>query len=289
MEATGSTIDPALRIDAAHLAVSDLEASVDFYTGALGLETIARDGESAALAANGGAPLLSLSRLEAPTPAPRRATGLFHLAFLHPSRRDLADTVIRIARAGWQFTGASDHGVSEAFYLNDPDGLGLEIYADRPRAAWPLKPDGESVDIFTAPLDVDDLMTTHPEREAQPAIAAGTVMGHVHLRVADVERSTRFYRDAVGLELMTTVPGAAFLAAGGYHHHLGVNTWGSSGAAPAPSTAPGLRLVELRVSDPAEVDALESRLAAHDARAARDDEGRLRFHDPDAVALAVAA
>lgn len=290
MTSMAATIDPALRIETAHLAVADLDASVDFYTRVMGLGVASRSGGVAELAAREGPALISLTQLDEPTPASPRAAGLFHLALLHPTRGDLADTVLRIARSGWRFTGASDHGVSEALYLRDPDGLGLEVYADRPREAWGRLDDGTTIDMFTAPLDVEDLMRTRPESaDTEPGIAPATVMGHVHLQVGDVARSLRFYRDAVGLDLMASVPGAAFLAAGGYHHHLGVNEWNSTGAAPSPPTAPGLRLVQLRVSDAAQVEALEDRLAAHDVAATRDETGALRLRDPDAVALSVAA
>jgi catechol 2,3-dioxygenase len=212
MDAIAAPIDPALRVGGAHLAVADLDASVDFYTRAMGLQVVARGEESATLGAHDATPLLTLTRLAAPTPASPRSAGLFHLALLHPTRRDLAATVRRIAGAGWRFTGASDHGVSEALYLRDPDGLGLEVYADRPREEWPRRPDGR-IDIYTAALDLEDLLATHPEDEPDPAIAPGTTMGHVHLQVADVDRSVRFYRDALGLDLIAAISGGAFLSA----------------------------------------------------------------------------
>ena len=140
-------------------------------------------------------------------------------------------------------TGASDHGVSEALYLRDPDGNGIELYADRPREQWPpAHRPGEGIGMFTAPLDVDEPAGGRsPARRRAPTPAAGLVMGHVHLHVGDIARGLAFYRDVVGFELMASMPSAAFVAAGGYHHHLGFNTWQGEGIPPAPPGAIGLR------------------------------------------------
>ncbi len=279
-------IDPALRIGSVHLAVSDLGRSVDFYERVLGLPLVSRGDEEAILGPDREAPLLQLTRLHDPTAAPPRSSGLFHVALLHPTRGDLANTVLRIASTRWPLSGASDHGVSEAIYLDDPDGLGLEIYADRPRDQWPA-PDGEDpVRMFTLPLDLQGLLATAGD-DVPPAIAAGTIVGHVHLKVADVDRAVRFYRDALGFDLQAHLPSAAFVAAGGYHHHFGLNTWQSLGAPPAPLTAPGLRLVELQVSDGAQLDALQRRLADAGVAEVRRDGDLLNLHDDDHQALSV--
>ncbi len=278
------SIDPGLRIDTVHLAVSDLGRSVDFYENILGLPLISRGDEEAILGPDPQAPLLTLTRLHAPTPVPARSGGLFHVALLHPTRGDLAETVLRLASARWPLTGASDHGVSEALYLDDPDGLGLEIYVDRPREQWP-EPEGEDpVRMFTLPLDLQALLATARDGLA-PSIAPGTVIGHVHLKVSDVERAVRFYRDALGFDLQAHLPSAAFVAAGGYHHHFGLNTWQSRGAPPAPPTAPGLRLVELGLTDAAQLDALERRLADAGVHEGGRDGDRLSVRDADSQAL----
>jgi catechol 2,3-dioxygenase len=279
-------IDPALRIGAVHLAVSDLERSLDFYERVLGLPLISRGDEEAILGTDPRRPLLQLTRLAEPTPVPGHATGLFHVALLHPGRRDLAQTVLRLAEARWPLTGASDHGVSEALYLNDPDGLGLEVYADRPREEWPA-PDGDDpIRMYTIPLDLRSLLATGEEQLTE-RIADGTVVGHVHLKVADVDRAVRFYRDALGLDVMAHLPSAAFVAAGGYHHHFGLNTWQSLGAEPAPVTSPGLRLVELHVSDAGELDAAEQRLGDAGVADVRRDGEMLSVHDHDRSALSL--
>ena len=275
-----AAIDPALRIGAVHLAVGDLERSLDFYEGILGLPLVTRGDEEAILGPDAQAPLLHLTRLHHPTPLPAHSSGLFHVALLHATRADLAATVLRVAGAHWPLTGASDHGVSEAIYLNDPDGLGLELYADRPREQWPVPEGSDPVRMFTEPLDLHGLLSI-AEEPPGPWVAPGTTVGHVHLKVADVDRAVRFYRDALGFDLQAHLPSAAFVAAGGYHHHFGLNTWHSRGADPAPATAPGLRLVELQLSDPAQLDALERRLSdagvpevhrGGDVLAVRDDD-----------------
>ena len=172
---------------------------------------------------------------ERPGPAPRRATGLFHTAFLYPTRGQLGSALRRVAEHRAAFSGASDHLVSEALYLDDPDALGIELYRDRPREAWPAPGPGEKVHMDTLPLDLEALAA-----EAEGG-SEGVRIGHVHLKVADVDAATRFWTEEVGLELMVGWAGqAAFLAADGYHHHIGANTWMSRGAGPEPPEGPGL-------------------------------------------------
>jgi catechol 2,3-dioxygenase len=276
-----STIDPALRIRLARLAVGDLDASAAFYEQVLGLPLIERDEEHALLGTDPADPALELVGLPAGSePAPARSTGLFHIAWLHPSRESLAETVQRIAAARWPFTGASDHGVSEALYLNDPDGLGIEVYADRPVEKWVRLPDG-GWEIFTEPLDVEDLLATAPEGPG-PRMAAGTAIGHVHLKVADVEVTERFYA-ALGFEEQARIPEAAFVSAGGYHHHVGLNSWQSAGGPPAPPSSPGLRLVAFELAGVEAVAAVA--LAAGDAAAPGSREGEVLVSDPEGETL----
>ena len=168
---------------------------------------------------------MTLRASERPGPAPRRATGLFHTAFVYPTRGQLGAALLRVASERAAFSGASDHLVSEALYLDDPDALGIELYRDRPREAWPAPDPGERIKMDTLPLDLDALAA---EAEGD---ASGVRIGHVHLKVADVEAAVAFWTQEVGLELMTGWAGqAAFLAAGGYHHHSGANAWYSLGA-----------------------------------------------------------
>ncbi|HVE67854.1 MAG TPA: VOC family protein, partial [Solirubrobacteraceae bacterium] len=193
--------------------------------------------ESAELASPGrGEVLVVLRRAEAGGPSPRRAAGLFHTAFLYPRRAQLAAALRRVAEARLQLTGASDHLASEALYLDDPDALGIELYADRPRETWPKTPDGRYV-LDTLPLDLDDILAEplHEGRDSE-----GVEVGHVHLKVADLAGAVDFWTRAIGMDLTAEIPRAGFLSTGGYHHHIGVNTWFSDGAPLEPADGPGL-------------------------------------------------
>jgi catechol 2,3-dioxygenase len=283
-------IDPALRIGSVELAVSDLSRSADFYERVLGLPLISRDEDGALLGPDREHPLLALTAIADPTPTPPGSTGLFHVAWLHPSRAALAETVRRVVFGRWPIDGASDHGVSEALYLSDPDGLGIEIYVDRPRELWERPPDGHGVKMVTLPLDLDSLLA-EGSAEATAAMPTDTGIGHVHLKVSDVPRAVAFYRDVLGLDEQARLPSAGFLSAGGYHHHVGLNSWQSQGGRAAPDRAPGLRQVELELSDAEALRALERRLAeagnetGGDASPVRESESRLAVHDPDDHAL----
>jgi catechol 2,3-dioxygenase len=280
-------IDPELRIGSVRLAVSDLSRSADFYERVLGLPLISRGADSTLLGPDSEHPLLALTALADPTPVPSGNTGLFHVAWLHPSRAALAGTVRRIVGERWLLDGASDHGVSEALYLSDPDGLGIEIYVDRPRELWERPADGHGVKMVTLPLDLDNLLAE--SAEASVTMGADTAIGHVHLKVSDVPRAVAFYRDALGFDEQARLPSAGFLSAGDYHHHVGVNSWQSQGGRPAPDSAPGLRRIDVELSDAEALDALESRLAEDQADGspapAREADGRLAVRDPDGHAL----
>ena len=229
-------LDPATTLGAVRLRVADLAGARSFYERALGLEARA-DGEVVALGVPGGPALVELR--EQADAAPRRpgASGLFHLALLLPSRAELARALWRLARERVPLTGASDHLVSEALYLADPEGNGIELYRDRPREEW--ERDGGELRMATLPLDLDPLLAEAPA-EPEAAIAPGTRLGHVHLQVADLRAAEAFYGGALGFEAMVRgSPGALFLAAGGYHHHVGLNTWASRSAAAVSSRSPG--------------------------------------------------
>jgi catechol 2,3-dioxygenase len=262
--------------------VSDLPRSVEFYERVLGLPLITREEHRAQLGADPKRPALVLTDIAIPTPVPPGSTGLYHVAWLHPSRASLAESVRRVAGARWPFDGASDHGVSEALYLSDPDGLGIEIYADRPREQWERPPGGHGVKMVTLPLDLDDLLA-QSAREPAPAMPPGTVVGHVHLKVSDVPRASAFYRDALGFEEQAQLPSAAFVSAGDYHHHVGLNSWESRGATPAPESTPGLRRVEFALGSDDALDALERQAidASPGTRASREQDGSLALRDLD--------
>ena len=228
------------------LRVADLERVRAYYEHTIGLRTLAEDGDSVTLGAD--TPLVELVGDPAAQPAPPGSTGLFHLAILVPDRPELARSIQRVAGSGERFTGASDHFVSEALYLRDPEGNGIEIYRDRPRAAWEYEPDGQ-LRMGTVALDLDDVLTEMP-RDEDHGMADGTVMGHVHLHVSDLGEAEAFYVDRLGLEVTVRgYPGALFVSHDGYHHHIGLNTWqGAHGPAPPPGSR-GLIDYELRVPD----------------------------------------
>ena len=264
----------SLRPGAVTLTVADLDRSVGFYQDALGLRQHRREDGVAALGA-GGADLLVLHEEPGARPAGRFA-GLFHFALLFDTREELARAVQRLVVTRTPVDGASDHGVSEAIYLRDPDGHGIELYADRPRAVWPppSRPE-ERVGMFTRALDVDDLMATIGDAAPVTHAGPGLRMGHLHLHVGDLAAARAFYADRLGLELMATYPGAIFLAAGGYHHHLGANTWAGEGVGPAPDGTARLLEWTLELDDPAALAAVQERMGGE---VAMDPWGiRLRF------------
>lgn len=254
------TIPPATTIGTVHLTVSNLERALAFYTGTIGFQVLRRARESAALGVN-GRPLLLLTELPGARPA-RGVTGLYHFAILLPSRRDLAIALAHLLELRTPLQGASDHAVSEAIYLADPDGNGIEIYRDRSRAEWPRA--GAQVRMTVDPFDAGGVLD---ELKHAPAtwsgLPAGTVIGHVHLHVAHLAPARRFYCDILGFALMQRFGNAAeFVAAGGYHHHIGYNVWAGIGAPPPAPDMVGLRWFTLRLPDRASVDAVLRRAEA---------------------------
>jgi catechol 2,3-dioxygenase len=235
------------------LGVSNLERSLSFYTGIIGLTTASRDGSTAALAPAGGRVIVRLEQVGHAMPRPRRSSGLYHFAILVPDRAALGRSLRRLGESRWALSGASDHLVSEALYLDDPDGLGIEIYRDRARETWRVMADGE-VAMATEPLDLDGVLAEPGADRPWQGLASGTVMGHVHLHVPDLDTAEAFYCGRVGFTpMLRRYPGALFVAAGGYHHHLGLNIWAGRGAPPPPPTAVGLRGFTIEARDlPAE-------------------------------------
>jgi catechol 2,3-dioxygenase len=280
-------IDPGLRIDSVQLAVSDLQQSAEFYEQVIGLPLTSSERGKAQLGPDRDRPALILTEIPSPTPLPPASTGLYHVAWLHPSRADLAASVRRVVGKRWPLDGASDHGVSEAIYLTDPDGLGIELYSDRPREQWEA-PGRDGIKMVSVPLDLEDLLAQDRGGPA-PAVPAGTSVGHVHLKVADVDRATAFYGERLGFEEQARLPAASFLSAGGYHHHVGLNSWQSRGASAPPDSAPGLRLVRFTLSDTRALDSLEQELAQEQSSAPRRENGTLTVRDPDGQLLAFTA
>jgi catechol 2,3-dioxygenase len=283
--AAAAEIAAGTRMGAVHLTVADLERSVRYYAQAIGLQVLERDGRLAALG-TGGDTLLVLVEERGARPA-TGFTGLYHFALLLPERADLARWVAHAAREGVALTGASDHFVSEALYLDDPDGHGIEIYWDRPREQW----EGQvAARMTTLRLDLDGLLgeLDDPRTEPFAGLPAATTMGHVHLKVADIAPTVAFYRDTLGFGLMAALgPQAAFLGAGGYHHHIGANIWESAGAPAPPAGTAALRRATIVLPDEPARRALLDRLAGAGRRVDEDDGVVVR--DPSGNALALVA
>jgi catechol 2,3-dioxygenase len=244
--------------------VADLARSLDWYRRVLGVEVLDnRDGVARLGAVGGHRALIELHERAGAHPVPRRGRlGLYHYAILLPDRASLARFVRHLAELG-ERAGMSDHFVSEAVYLTDPDGLGIEVYADRPRTAW--RHDQRQLVMATEPLDVDDLLRA-AGAEAWTGLPAGTVIGHVHLFVGDLEQAAEFYHAGLGLDqVVWSYPGALFLSAGGYHHHLGTNTW-AVGAMPAGDNDARLLEWEILLPTSADVEAALASIAASGAR-----------------------
>jgi catechol 2,3-dioxygenase len=268
-------IPPDTSVGKVRLRVSDLDDLTAFYERVVGLEAVEHGGDITRLGPAGGEPIIELVGTPDAPRAPSFSTGLFHLAILVPDRAELARSLQRLAGAGWRLTGASDHLVSEALYLQDPEGNGIEIYRDRPREEWRLN--GDELAMATLPLDLESVLG-ELDQDEQPGngVPSDTKMGHVHLQVADIPAAQGFYNGALGLDVMVrSYPGALFLSAGGYHHHLGLNTWQSQGAPPPPEGALGLDRYELVLPSAAERDSAADRLAEAGADPARLDEGVL--------------
>jgi catechol 2,3-dioxygenase len=248
----GWRLPTATRLGHVWLQVSDLARSLTYYEQILGLRVLARDTESAVLGTvEGEKPLVRITERKGARPVPQHGRlGLYHFAILLPDRASLGQFALYLAEIGAR-AGASDHLVSEALYLRDPDGLGIEVYADRPRSTW--RAVDRQLAMATDPLDFEDLIKA-AGNERWKGMPAGTTMGHVHLHVGDLEEAAKFYHVALGLDKMVwSYPSALFLAAGGYHHHLGLNTWAGPHA-PRP-TEDDARLIEWRIILPVEKDA----------------------------------
>lgn len=262
-------------IGTVHVQISDLERSVEYYQGVLGLDVLERGAGLASLGVKGAAPLAYLIEKAGAQPVPRRGRfGLYHFAILLPDRIALGRFAAHLLRRGLR-PGMADHGVSEALYLNDPDGLGIEVYADRPPASWTYR--GEELLMTTEPLDLAGLLNAGEGADWGGA-PEGTAIGHVHLHVGDLAGADAFYHHALGFDkTVSSYPGALFFSAGGYHHHLGTNIW-----SPGPSARDDeAKLLEwqLMVPERRQITDVAQRLRAG-GYVAEDAPGGVRTSDP---------
>ena len=278
-------IAPATHMGPVELSVADLDRTLDYWQRTIGLRVLERENGRATLGTD--RPLLRFVEQEGAQPD-HGHTGLYHVALLVPDRPSLARWLAHAAREQIELQGLSDHDVSEAIYLRDPDWHGIEIYADRPRAHW----EGQVMErMTTMPLDVEGLLgeLDDPQTEPFDGLPDGTVMGHVHFRVADVGRTVEFYNGVLGMGLMAQLgPAAAFLSAGGYHHHVGANVWESRGASPAPPGAATLRHATIVAPDAAERDRLAAAVADTGQEPQAGEDGLL-VRDPSGNTLLLTA
>jgi len=257
---TPFSIHPDTTIGPVALAVSNLSRSERFYREVIGFKLLDRQGNTLTLTADGVTPLLILNEQQGARPRPPRTTGLYHFAILLPSRADLALALRHLATKRYPIQGAADHLVSEALYLADPDDNGIEIYRDRPRETW-VHRNGQ-IQMATDPLDVDGIMGVLQEDDRPwEGLPPRTTIGHIHLNVADLRQAEAFYHDVLGFDIVTRYgPSALFISAGGYHHHIGLNTWNGVGASPPPPDAVGLRHFAIVLPNRSELERVAERV-----------------------------
>lgn len=268
-------------VESAHLVVQDLARVADFYRDIIGLSVLERT-PSGVLMGVAGVPLLTLSTSAMAARAPRSAAGLFHNAFLVPDRPALAAWLAHAAHAGVRLDGASDHLVSEAIYLSDPEGNGIEIYRDRQPSEWTYHDDG-TVEMATERLDLQALYDSAPKTRFS-GMADGTALGHIHLQVGDIPQADAFFRDVLGLKVMARYPGASFFATGGYHHHVAANIWNSRGAEARRIGMTGLSDYRLKFNAESDLQAALAGLERQEIKTTRTSDG-WSLRDPWGIGL----
>ena len=260
------------------LRTARLKRMVAFYKEVIGFHVISRSVSEALLSATGRAPALVVLIEESHAkPRPHRATGLYHFAIRYPSRRELAHALLRLTAAKHPVAGALDHGMGESIHVSDPDGNGVELYYDRPRSDWPRR--NGRIQLIAEPIDYDSLLATAKGDSLPAHVAEQTDIGHINLHVAELSEAERFFHDFLGFEVMARIPNSAtFLAAGGYHHHVAVNTW--AGENPAPANSVGLISYRLAVPSAEVMTRLQdsAKPFGYDARTAKD---LLQICDPN--------
>jgi len=276
---TEARLHPATDVSMVSLKVSDLKRSIQFYTSQVGLKVLTQEQQKAILGA-GQRAILELEEVAGARPQPENTTGLYHAAILFPDRHALAVKIAQLTAARVPL-GYGDHLVSEAFYLSDPDENGLELYRDRPRREWAWS--DSQVRMATDPIDFDSFFSEIKDDEdvasLSPAAPVGTKLGHVHLRVADIPLAEQFYHGVLGFDVTARLPGALFVSAGGYHHHIGMNTWQSRGGKPPVEPSAGLRHFSILLPDVAELERVMKQVLAA-GMAVERDTASATLHDP---------
>jgi catechol 2,3-dioxygenase len=275
----------ALRLGAVHLTVADLDRAIAWYDRALGLRLHSRNGAEAELG-DGAETAIVIHEDREVRPAGRHA-GLYHYALLFPGREELARAAVRVFESRTALQGMSDHGTHEAIYLPDADGNGIELAADRPREKWTSFAE-EFARGGPAPLDLEALLATVRGEATLAHVGEGLRVGHLHLHVGDIDEGLAFYRDVIGFELQANIGTAAFVSAGGYHHHLGFNLWKGRGVGPPPPHTVGLRHWTVELPTVADVEQVRARVQAAGATL-EDVDGGFRACDPWQLALDIVA
>ncbi len=259
-QSTSKSIHPGTRIGTANLRVAQLDRSLHFYEDVLGFRRVEQATGRVVIGAEDMVPLLVLTEEPGAKPQPRQFAGVYHIAILLPNRAQLGQLLARMIEAGIEI-GQGDHLVSEALYISDPDAIGLELYRDRPSDTWRWSEE-RRVQMASNPVDLDGVLA-EGKRSSHiwTGLPAGTRIGHMHLRVGDIAQAEHFYHTILGFDITAQVPGALFVSAGGYHHHIGLNTWESRGAGPAPEHTAGLNSFEIILPDRSALQEVQARLA----------------------------
>jgi catechol 2,3-dioxygenase len=281
------TLPASAHIGGVRLKVADLDRPLGFYVDLLGFQLDQRSETGVSLSSTGaGDGLLHLTAIRNPLPKPPRSTGLYHIAIRLPDRPALANLLERLLESRYPLQGAADHLVSEAIYLSDPDGNGLELYIDRESSQWRVL--NGQVQMGTDPLDAQGLLAEARPRTDWTGIEPGTDIGHVHLQVSDLSRAENFYCGLLGFQVtQRSYPGALFVSAGGYHHHIGLNIWASRGAPPPPAEAVGLDAFRIAIPDTAAFTQLKDRLAEAERNIENPANKSFEILDPDSIRIEI--
>ncbi len=273
-----TVLDPATHVGLVTIAVSSLEHSLRYYQNGLGFAIKEQREGLVLLGAATGLPILALVEQPNAQPQPARTTGLYHFAILLPSRKDLGRFLSHIIESRTPLGGYADHLVSEALYLSDPDGNGIEVYHDRPRSTWTWH--NGHVDMVSDPIDLEALVAEgRQDNSAWNGLPAHTTLGHIHLRAGNIPQGVQFYHDVLGFDIVQQMPSALFVSAGGYHHHIGMNIWESRNGPQPPHNAVGLRFFTIQLPDAAALTNVVARLQAASMPVEQLEVGII-LHDP---------